>query len=136
MSYQQALEAAGATVLAFESFGSYQGDWYAKVVYQGEIGWIGGNYGSCSGCDAFQAEFGWDEDYCEDHEFAVRDAEGCPACAAAKAKYQQRLAAFGRTYLDGIYPQEKQEEVLREQCKDEYWGDDYAEALKFVEANK
>ena len=59
MSYQEALEAAGATVHAFEFFGSYQGDWWAKVTYNGETGWVHGSYGSCSGCDAFEAEFGF-----------------------------------------------------------------------------
>jgi len=32
-SYKESLEAAGAEVLAFESFGSYQGDWVALVWY-------------------------------------------------------------------------------------------------------
>ena len=50
MSYCQALEAAGAKILQFKSFGSYQGDWWAKVEYNGEIGWVAGSYGSCSGC--------------------------------------------------------------------------------------
>jgi len=31
MSYYNALQAAGATVHAFEQFGSYQGHWIAKV---------------------------------------------------------------------------------------------------------
>lgn len=26
---------------------------------------MNGSYGSCSGCDAFQAEFGWNDDYLE-----------------------------------------------------------------------
>ena len=78
MSYQEALEAAGARVEAFASFGSYQGDWVAKI---GHDRYIMGAYGSCSGCDAFEAEFGWGG-----------DEEG---------DYQQRLADFGRTYLDG-----------------------------------
>ena len=36
MSYQMALEMAGATVLEYKEFGSYQGDWFAKVEYQGK----------------------------------------------------------------------------------------------------
>jgi len=46
MSYQIALEAAGAKILAFKEFGSYQGDWWAKVTYKNEMGWIKGCYGS------------------------------------------------------------------------------------------
>jgi len=36
MSYDEALKAAGAEVLLYESFGSYQGDWWAKVVKRGD----------------------------------------------------------------------------------------------------
>ena len=43
MSYQDALKAAGAAVLEFESFGSYQGDWVALVEYKGERGWVQGS---------------------------------------------------------------------------------------------
>lgn len=46
MSYREALEVAGATVVAFEEFGSYQGDWIAKVEYKGNIGWIKDYFGS------------------------------------------------------------------------------------------
>ena len=78
MSYQQALQAAGADVQAFEHFGSYQGEWIAKI---GEDQYLMGYYGSCSGCDAFEAEF----------EFS--DYE--------EAEYDRKLAEFGHTYLDG-----------------------------------
>ena len=80
MSYSSALEAAGCTVLEFEQFGSYQGEWLALVDHQGIFGVVEGSYGSCSGCDAFEAEFGWGLD----------DEEG---------DYQERLADFGETYL-------------------------------------
>lgn len=79
-SYKGALEAAGAKVLQFESFGSYQGEWWAKVEYQGKTGWINGSYGSCSGCDSFEAEFGYS------------DMESTP----------ERLKAFGMDYLDNL----------------------------------
>lgn len=79
-SYQGALEAAGAKVLQFESFGSYQGEWWAKVEYQGKTGWINGGYGSCSGCDSFQGEFGY-----SDMETTT-----------------DRLKQFGMDYLDGL----------------------------------
>lgn len=119
MSYKSALFAAGAKVLTYESFGSYQGDWLAKVEYNGEIGWVAGSYGSCSHCDAFEAEFGYSyEDEGDD--------------------YQRRLALFGVSYLEGIVPQEQQEAILERQLPegDEYdWGD-FREQYAFVVANR
>lgn len=41
-------------VRAFKDFGSYQGDWLA---YLENGSWVRGSYGSCSHCDAYQAEF-------------------------------------------------------------------------------
>ena len=82
--YEEALVAAGANVLEFREFGDYQGSWIAYVEYEGGRGYVRGSYGSCSGCDAFQSEFGWvDEDEAE------------------SAEYRARLADFGRGYLDG-----------------------------------
>lgn len=81
MSYQQALEAAGATVYAFEYFGSYQGEWIAKI---GEDEYILGGYGSCSGCDAFEAEFGYSD-----------------TLDLTPEQYRARLADFGRGYTEG-----------------------------------
>lgn len=82
MSYRSALVAAGAEILEFQEFGDWQGSWVALVEYNGERGWVQGSFGSCTECDSFQAEFGWDDDTEED--------------------YEQRLADFGRPYLDGI----------------------------------
>lgn len=58
MSYKKCLELAGAEVIVFQYFGSYQGDWWAKVRYNGQMGWVNGSFGSCSACDAFEFEFG------------------------------------------------------------------------------
>lgn len=55
--YDEVLEIAGAKVLEFKMFGSYQGDWIAKIEYDGQIGYIRDYYGSCSGCDALEATF-------------------------------------------------------------------------------
>ena len=57
MSYQNALQAAGAEVLASERFGAYQGDWWSLVNWKGQTFWVHGAFGSCSVCDAFQSEF-------------------------------------------------------------------------------
>ena len=56
MSYKSSLEAAGATVLHYKEFGTYQGDWFAVVSYKNVKGLVHGAFGSCTGCDAFKAE--------------------------------------------------------------------------------
>lgn len=97
MSYGQALRAAGATLEEgdMEHFGSYQGEWLAKVTVGDRAGIIAGAFGSCSYCDAFEAEFGY-RDRCDEHYGDI--TEGCAQCA----REQVRLAAFGQSYLDGI----------------------------------
>jgi hypothetical protein len=73
-SYQAALEAAGAEVEEFKEFGSYQGDWWARVSFGGRRGWVTGSYSSYSGCDAFEAEFGYGTSH--DHVLGGLDEEG------------------------------------------------------------
>jgi hypothetical protein len=108
MSYQQALEAAGARVIAFEHFGDWQGSWVALVEYQGQRGWVQGAFGSCDYCDAFKSQFSWDSDFtCQD--------------------VQEQLAQFGRTYLDDL---QTTEQILRQYDADAHW-DDESEAAAF-----
>ena len=103
-NYRAALEAAGATVHAFKEFGSYQGEWYADVTFRGERGWINGAYGSCSVCDAFEAECDYSEgDGCDAHRYAKR--EDCLGCKASDAAYRAHLSEFGRVYLDAMITQ-------------------------------
>ena len=108
MGYKDALKAAGARVLLFEQFGSYQGDCYAKVEYNGKSGWINGSYGSCSGCDAFEADFGWDE------------------------PTPETLAEFGKQYLDLIMTQEEAEAHA---TKNGLWDIEAATMVKFLKDN-
>ena len=54
-TYEEALKAAGATVIRFEMFGEYQGDWIAEVEFNGVRGFVVGSYGSCGGCDGLEA---------------------------------------------------------------------------------
>lgn len=131
-NYEDALKAAGAEVHAYESFGSYQGDWYALVTYNGERGWIHGWYGSCSGCDAFEGEFGWTEGRCDEHSWvADKEREGCAACASAEAEYQRRLADFGKTYLDGL----QQSGVILAELQERFeWDSDSKEAADWIRA--
>ena len=87
--YESALWATGVKVLAFAEFGSYQGNWWAHVEFpNGERYFIEGSYGSCSGCDSFQAEFSdWN--------------------AVEKPDYLHRLRDFGLDYLMDCMTQEQ-----------------------------
>lgn len=133
MSYQEALTAAGAEVLAFGRFGDYQGTWWAKVRYQGELGWVTGSYGSCSGCDDFQAEFGWEEaEACEEHKYKKPQPD-CAACKTAGEKYTKRLAVFGHSYLDDLLmSQESAEKCASENLE---WDSETPAMLTWLMAN-
>jgi hypothetical protein len=135
MSYQESLEAAGAVVHAFQNFGSYQGEWFAKVTYNDETGWINGNFGSCSGCDAFEAEFGWGKgDRCDDHEHDyTEEYKTCSKCKESESVFKAKLADFGKTYLDGLMTQEQAEKQASQHIE---WDIDAQEMLKFVQDNK
>lgn len=112
MSYKEALEAAGAKVHRFIETGSYQGSWYAFVWYDGHLGWVQGSYGSCSGCDAFEAEF----------SDSYLDLKGDDE----KASYQKRLAEFGKSYLGTV---ESHEDLMRQLVNQRYIGSDDEEAI-------
>lgn len=103
MGYSSALVAAGCEVLEFEEFGDYQGSWYALVKLNNEIGLVEGNYGSCSGCDEFEAELGY--------------------CDSDKPDYQERLASFGEGYLPPLLIDLRIEQ-LTESIKKYDWNDD------------
>ena len=101
MGYTSALKAAGIDVLLFKHFGSYQGDWWAKVVVGNETGWIHGSFGSCSECDAFQAEVGYepfsskdDPDLTEEERREWED-------------YDARLKQFGESYISSFVTKEE-----------------------------
>lgn len=53
--YQEMFKAEGLEVLAWETFGSYQGDYAVVVKKDDMLGFVVIGYGSCSGCDAFEA---------------------------------------------------------------------------------
>ncbi len=129
-NYQTALEAAGAKVLAFESFGSYQGDWLALVEHQGNKTYVRGSYGSCSGCDAFEAEFGYHEGKCDEHSY--EDSNDCQDCVAAKTDYDTRLQAFGTGYLDNFYTKE---ELVKKFTEDSEWDSNADDVLKWLAQN-
>lgn len=131
MSYEEALSAAGAEVLEFRNFGSYQGDWWAKVTLNGETFWAHGSYGSCSGCDAFEAEFDYKSEECGEHRYDASHPP-CAGCDAAKADYAVRLAEFGAGYLDDRLTQEQAE---TEASRNLEWDMDAKEMIAFIKEN-
>ncbi len=108
--YTDALEYAGAEIHAYEEFGSYQGEWWALVTYNGETGWINGDYGSCSGCDAFEASFSWGRDKTDK---AVRD--------------------FAKDYLDTMMGQNEAEARA---AKYSSWDLEADKMVAFIKTNK
>lgn len=133
MGYQAAMEAAGAVVHEFEQFGSYQGAWWAKVTYNGETGWVSGYYGSCSGCDAFQGEFGFISDRCNEHEWDDEQNEECEECKKSALEYNQRLATFGKEYLDQIIDSEQ---AITEAKRNIEWDLEAVNMVKWLEEHK
>lgn len=135
MGYANSLEAAGATVHEFKRFGSYQGDWWAKVtIPEGATGWIHGSYGSCSGCDAFVAEMGYEShdhpgnDYVSTSGSEDWDVANCSTCA----EYQKRVADFGRRYLDEVLTQAEAVTKAEENLE---WDMDATEMVEWLRAN-
>ena len=129
MSYPEAMELAGADILEYESFGSYQGDWWAKVKYNNKQGWVHGSYGPCSGCDAFQSEFGYEDHKHEGDNYfdPIYDGfkDGCEKCNQVKI----RLIDFGKNYLSEIFTQEEAEKIASEDLS---WDMDADEMVKFI----
>lgn len=109
--YEGALQAAGCEVLDFKEFGSYQGEWLACVKINGDIGVVEGWYGSCSGCDAFEAEFGWSD----------REAPD----------YEERLKSFGEGYLPAL-PFDHYVVRFEKRVKDREWDDEALDMLKTI----
>ncbi len=134
MSYELALEEAGAKVLEFKSFGSYQGDWWAKVEYNGEIGWIAGSYGSCSGCDAFEAEFGYGSEHCDEHRWTYVEVvtDSCSECIEERNHFKKKLASFGKVYLDTLYTHK---EAIKEAGRYSDWDSDAHDMVQWITEN-
>lgn len=135
MGYRETMELAGAVVYIFEEFGSYQGEWWAKVNYNDKIGWVNGSYGSCSGCDSFEAEFGYklhkheDNDCVTYYSFPEEYKENCPHCQ----DLMKRMKEFGEEYLDNIMTQEEAEKYASKYIE---WDLEAQEMLRFLQDNK
>lgn len=135
MGYKQALEAAGATVIAFQYFNAWQGDWYAKVEFNGKVGYAHGGFGSCSRCDAFEAEIGDLPDSCEQHSQydLVEEQKDCIACRGIQATTQAKVVEFGLGYLNDILTQEEAE---AQAAQDLEWDLDAAEMLRWIQGQR
>jgi hypothetical protein len=120
VSYKEAIEAAGATVKAYNEFGSYNGDWWALVEYQGRRGWVGGYSGCCSECDHLQAEFsGIDADL----------LNASTGLYEPNPKYVAKLPDFGRGYLEQI---QDDQAAINKVLKELDENRDGKEILKFI----
>ncbi len=134
MSYGYAMEMAGAEILAYDNFGDYQGTWWAKVNYKGTIGWATGSYGSCSGCDSFEGEFGsishdHGDDYISGCDFDALTPDTCEECAAT----QKRLIEFGESYLGDLLTWK---EAIWLCSRNEDWDMEAKTVIDFIEKNK
>ena len=133
------LEKAGAEVLAFKEFGDYQGSWYALVKYKGETGIASGGYGSCSGCDSFQAEFDWSSS--DPHEIDGKYYKSYYADAddeITKEEYDdlikgqdERYAIFGEKYLRGLYDEQRAEK-LRNKTDDDWFDSEELDIVNWA----
>ncbi len=126
-SYDGALTKAGAVVHNSKTFGSYQGMWVAEVTLpDGRKGLIQDYYGSCSGCDAFEAEFAYDSHQSEKHP-GMEDDANCAECIARSEK----LAEFGRGYFANL---KSADELGTELAGESHWSyyDETPERAAFI----
>lgn len=133
MGYRAAMEAAGAKVHSMNHFGSYQGDWFALVTYEGQTGWVHGSFGSCTHCDAFQAEMDYDDEDrgCADHTYDYDQT--CHDCLIHAVEYRARLARFGKSYLDDLQTVTQIHKVLKDRFS---WDSESRVAYNWVRAEQ
>ena len=133
MGYKEAMEAAGAEVLAYEEFGSYQGDWYAKIKFRDKVSWVQDCYGSCSSCDAFESDFQDSGHDCVDGEYnnPLYDEflDDCEECQIVKKK----LIRFGREYIDQDLTYE---DCVKKASENLDWDMDAQKIVDWLEFNK
>ena len=105
MGYREAIEAAGAVVLAEMCTGTYHGTYLFYVEHNGQKGVVEAWFGSCSHCDSYLAKIGWDD------------------------PTPERLAAFGKDYLDDIQDPAAMLKNYEEQAE---WDMEAANAVGFL----
>lgn len=99
MSYKQSLLSTGHTVLEYAEFGDYSGSWYSIVAIKDYSILVGGQFGSCTGCDSFLAEFEYDLE------------PGTP-------EYEEKLKSFGLKLLNNPLSVEVE---LKQAISDSAW---------------
>ena len=120
LSYKELLYRICDKVYCFEEFGSYQGDWWAKVKYKGKTGWVHGYFGSCAGCDELEA---------------VRDdIYDCLNDEEAQKIYDNAVDEFKRSYLQPEYIL-SQEEAEKEAQENVNWDMEAQEMVDFIKEN-
>lgn len=124
--YAEAMALSGAKILNYEQFGSYQGEWLAAVEYEGRKFFVAGSYGSCSGCDALEAEVG--HCYSNIHYGGADDDDIDPCSCAASRETARRI---GLGYLED--PRTADE--LLKYFGEHTWGD-YEEIITWLQANR
>jgi hypothetical protein len=129
MGYKECLELAGAKVIGYKEFGSWQGEWIAYVEYKGQRGFVRDYYGSCSGCDAYQSEFNIEPHNCNGREYYSPFYEGykenCELCQKEKLKEIK----FGESYLEDIL---SYDEILEIASRNLTWDESSTEMADFV----
>jgi len=133
MGYSESLEAAGAKVIAYKQFGSYQGDWAAFVELNGEKVVITGSYGSCSGCDAFEAEFSWgDQPEERDGKYYYNYDEVTKEEFDQKTlEYNNKLSEFGASYLRNPSTKDILQTRLENLKKEDWFSEEEREMVEW-----
>lgn len=106
MGYCQALEAAGAKIIDYNYFGSYQGDLLVIAEVDGARKYYKISYGSCSGCDHFE------------------DVE---------PNTPEQLKAFGEEYINGDMTYD---EILNYVKRNLEWDQDAKTMVQWLEERK
>lgn len=107
IGYLRALKAAGFEVIDYEQFGSYQGDLLVFVKLNQKYGFIIEQYGSCGGCDVFEAE--------------------------VKTENPEALRLFGERYFDDV---RSYDEALKYVSRHAHWDQEAKQMVEWVESHR
>jgi len=141
MGYRLALDANDVVVREYKEFGYCQGTWIA-VLEDGRF--VEGSYGSCSGCDAFQGEFGWNDDkiikqqdgkyYHDNHYWDESEEITEEKANEENSMYDARLKSFGKGYLNSSETKAEIVARYKRKCEEDYAWDDDKEILQWLKA--
>lgn len=143
LTYDGVLEFSGAEILSWARFGSYQGDWCAKVKFKDEEFWLHGYFGSCSVCDSLQAEIEWFPNSYEDYKFwynsnwhedpDLSDVHEDLFVKQAE-EHIQSVKDFGLRLLNNC--REEWESLYKQAKEQSEWDSEGDDMVKFLENNK